>query len=655
MKLIIAIWNYLFPGKPKRSKLLAPLVDSRYEKPAYKNIPEQLLRILSNPAYRRETPYQDGYYGPISGELIMRKFQGKLFGKLKRQSGVSPEEYKSYLEPILLAYAELVHLLPASQHHHHNNPSGLLRHGLETACFMLDWMVLTKFDHELTPGAASMRLRRWYVAGIIAALFHDAGKPLTDMRVLNFEGDKEWLMGRLTIHEWAVANNITEYFITWIKGRDQKHKMHTALLIGTFVTAEIREWLIEGGRDIWDALISATSDQPGPLTRAVKVADSRSVKADRQLCGSTNGGTAGSHSIQHLCVDTMRFLANHGTWTFNNPGSRLWKTTEGVFLAWSTGSQEIIQHVTRDSASNFPRTDASLLAAMSERELIERDANGSMIWFVAPHVLKKNGAVPSLRCVKLQRPEEIFPDTLDELAPVSATIGRGDEARNYPASSTAGGLAKPAPHDLCLPIHSPAQRAPLVIPPKFAGSLSSEHADYLRTYPALGSRLLTELERNSKVIELQNRVFLPLTGLINESDLSALAEAGWLWPNLASTTGEFTRTHRGQTGALLNTRLSLIFCQLTNAPWQPRCPATLPKELRSQVLRQAMSIRAFAVEDLGRGAKTCSLSFWARDKYQKANELSGEEVEHAILFGLEAVKVSNERKYYFAADLEFEV
>lgn len=165
LKFIFWLLSLIRPRKPKRSKLLAPLVDPRFEHPAYKNIPEELLRAIGDPTYLRNSPYHHSYYGLISGEFCMREFQKKLFSKLKHQSGVSPEEYTNYLEPILIAYADLVHLLPASEHHHHNTPGGLLRHGLETACFMLDWMVLTRHDNELTPGQASRRLRRWYVAG----------------------------------------------------------------------------------------------------------------------------------------------------------------------------------------------------------------------------------------------------------------------------------------------------------------------------------------------------------------------------------------------------------------------------------------------------------------------------------------------------------
>ena len=664
--------SWFIPKKPERSKLLAPLVDPRFEHPAYKNIPAELLAAVGNPAGLRYPPYDEGYYGLISGEYCMCKFQTKLMDKLEIQSGLSPEEYKSYLKPILIAYAELVHLLPASQHHHHNYPGGLLRHGLETACFMLDWMVLSKFDHELTPGEASKRLRRWYVAGIIAALFHDAGKPLTDVHVMSFEGDKEWHMGMRTIHEWAVANNITRYFITWVKDRCDKHLSHTPWLIGRFVSGEIEEWLIEGGEDIWQALLDAATGQPGPLTRAVKVADSRSVKADRERSGSTEATAA--VSVRELCVNAMRALVDDDKWTFNTPGSRLWLTTEGVFLAWGHGAGEIIQQVMQHKVSRFPRSEHSLLAAMSEHELIEKDYDDALIWYVAPHVLLKNGQGPTLRCVKFQRPEEIFPGALDELSPVSVTIGRFDDEKDYPVATDARVVADLNANAMqtstssqnhegsgqCAAFDKHVQKAtrpsvPLVIPPAFTGHLNDEDADYLRTNPALASRLLAECERNPQIREVQNRAFLPLTGLITETDLPALTEAGWLWPNLVSTNGELTRIQRGENGVMLNTKLSLIFCRLTNAKWHPRCHATLPEELRSQVIRQAVDLVPLAFEELGRGARAFSLSFWARDKFQSANNLSKEEVEQVILYGLESVKISNERKYFFGADIEFQL
>lgn len=664
LKFIFWLLSLIRPKKPKHSKSLVQLVDPQFTHPAYKNIPDELRRAIEDPTFILNRPYRYDYYGLISGELCMREFQKKLFGKLKRQSGVSPEEFTNYLEPILIAYAELVHLLPASEHHHHNTPGGLLRHGLETACFMLDWMVLTRHDNELTPGQASRRLRRWYVAGIIAALFYDVGKPLTNVVVANLEGDKKWLLGNKTIHEWAVENDINPYFVTWEKQSADKHLSHSIVLIGTFVTPQIRTWLIEGGWDIWQALLDAVSGNDGPLTAAVKMADRQSVRADRNRYGNSHSEPIQKLSTQQLCVDAINFLLAEGSWTFNEPGSRLWRTAEGVFLVWSTGAPEIIQHVMRDKVAGFPRSDDSLLAAMGERELIDKDPDGSLIWYVAPHILQKGSKGPSLRCVKLKHPLEIFPRGLDKVGIAPATIGKQKQpslpveakkraeaiAPNHQqaASNRSGADSHPG-------VEAREKRSiPLLIPRIFDGRLSEEDADYLRANPALGSRLLREFERKVMISELQNRAFLLLTDLITEDDLPALSEAGWLGPNLATTSDELKRTRRGETGVMLNTRLSLIFCQLTDAEWFPRCHATMPEGLRSQVFKHVIALAPHVCEEMGRGVKAFSLSFWARDRFQNAYNLSQDEMEQVILYGFEAVKVSNARKYYFAADIEFQ-
>lgn len=429
---ILAAFKSLFSKpKPKKIVTLVPLIDPRFEHPAYKNIPEDIIRALGDPSHVRNPPYQEGYYGLISGEYCMRTFQARLMGKLKRQSGLSPEEYKNYLEPILVAYAELCHLLPASEHHHHNTPGGLLRHGLEVACFMLDWMVLTKFDYELTPGAASKRLRRWYVAGITAALFHDAGKPLTDVRVTTFEGDKEYIPGPRTIHEWCCQHNITRYFITWVADRKDKHQRETTRLIGQYVTPEIHEWLLEGGKDIFDALLCATNGEPGPLTEAVKNADRQSVKADRARNGQGGNELTTGVPVQRLCVDAMRTLVEKGAWTFNEPGARIWNTPDGLFIGWAQGCEDIINEVSKDGVGGFPRSEISLMTMMIQREIIVENTDGSGIWHVAPHPLQRNGKSPSIRCVKIKNPDAVFAFALPAIGVISATIGRDANAKEF--------------------------------------------------------------------------------------------------------------------------------------------------------------------------------------------------------------------------------
>ena len=431
MSFFAAAARFFLPkAKKPRTQLLSPKRDLTAH-PAFAGMPEHLVQVLQDPTRLRNPPYQEGYYGLISGEFCMRNFQESLLNKLLSQSGLSPEEYSSYLEPILISYAELVHLLPASENHHHNTPGGLLRHGLEVACFMLNWMVTTKFDHDLTPGQASKRLRRWYTAGIIAALLHDAGKPLTDVRVTSFCGTKTWIRGKKTIHQWCVEHDMPYYFLSWVKERNGKHVSQAPVLLGALVGQELYEWINDGGSDIWQALVDAVSDQPGILTAAVKESDSLSVQVDRKRGPSIENNSNTGIPLASLCVDAMRYLLDEGIWKFNEHGSRLWKTTQGVFMVWSTGSEDIIHRVVKDNVPGFPRSESTLLAAMSQHELFEKAPNDTFIWFVSPHLLHKNGKGPSIRCVKLKNPAGIFPILPDILEPVSVTIGRDSDAVEY--------------------------------------------------------------------------------------------------------------------------------------------------------------------------------------------------------------------------------
>ncbi|SFL57324.1 TraI domain-containing protein, partial [Azotobacter beijerinckii] len=92
--------------------------------PAERLIPPELRPYLENHNWRnlRYPPYQEGYPGKVTGEWLMRHYQRKLIDRIAGSIGLPKDEYQRYVEPILINFAELAHLLPASEHHHHAGP-----------------------------------------------------------------------------------------------------------------------------------------------------------------------------------------------------------------------------------------------------------------------------------------------------------------------------------------------------------------------------------------------------------------------------------------------------------------------------------------------------------------------------------------------------
>ncbi|MDV7211329.1 MobH family relaxase [Azotobacter beijerinckii] len=398
--------------------------------PAEQLIPPELRPYLENHNWRnlRYPPYQEGYPGKVTGEWLMRHYQRKLIDRIAGSIGLPKDEYQRYVEPILINFAELAHLLPASEHHHHAGPGGLLRHSLEVANLTLDGCLTTAFDTAETPARRSTRRWRWNVAGVAAGLLHDAGKALTDLRATDFEGKLEWSPEQETLHQWAGRHKLDRYFLHWNAQRHEKHIQASVALVSTLIPAEARAWIQGGGRDIYDALLDAIAGNANraPLTELVRRSDSASVKRDL-LKGPSHarGGDTGVPVIR-LVSDAMLRLLSTGRWTVNVPGSRVWVATDGVYIAWHSAAEEIVSLLVKDGIVAIPRSPETLLAILADHGLAQRRDDGDLYWLVTPQALCRNGKGPALRCLKLSSPDVLFPH-VPVPPPTSILLGKEGE------------------------------------------------------------------------------------------------------------------------------------------------------------------------------------------------------------------------------------
>lgn len=85
--------------------------------------------------------------------------------------------------PFIKSFADYIGDLPASECYHHYEPSGLMRHSLETALLALQYAMDLTADIRLTPKERRENLRSFLLLAFAGGLLHDAGKVLTDLTV----------------------------------------------------------------------------------------------------------------------------------------------------------------------------------------------------------------------------------------------------------------------------------------------------------------------------------------------------------------------------------------------------------------------------------------------------------------------------------------
>lgn len=416
------------------------------EHPAAANIPPEFRRYMESYAITnvRYPPYQEGYPGLISGEWFMRTYQNELLSRIENSVGLPRDEYQRYLEPVLVQFAELAHLLPASENHHHNGPGGLLRHSLEVANLAMDKCLSAAFDAREIPARRSLRRFRWNVAGVIAGLLHDAGKPLSDITAIDLTGEHRWNYGAETLHQWSTRLGIQRYFLLWNADRHGRHVETSLMLLGRLVPTATIEWLLEGGPDIQQAMIEAVAGSGKTvLAEAVRWADGRSVDREMRRGSRTGSGGDTGVPVPRLVLDAMQRLLSDGRWTANTPGSRVWTTVDGIFIAWTQGAEEVVNLIAQDGMP-IPRTHDTLAGVLQSHGIIEPPPTGELYWLVTPHPLMRDGRGPALKCVKLVDGEQLYPFTQIP-PPVSVSIGREGDQQVLLALNDPQAASTPAP------------------------------------------------------------------------------------------------------------------------------------------------------------------------------------------------------------------
>lgn len=150
---------------------------------------------------------------------------------------LTPPDFRELMMERIRWAVSWFHLLPASSSCHHFEAGGLLRHSLECAKIFLSDM----------GGVLQCPM---LFAGAIAALTHDAGKPLTDTVVTDSSGKSRRIAFTETPLCFSARIGYRPYFLRWRRNRHGSHDRILPAIAGTRFPTSIRDALAEKGADM---------------------------------------------------------------------------------------------------------------------------------------------------------------------------------------------------------------------------------------------------------------------------------------------------------------------------------------------------------------------------------------------------------------------
>lgn len=316
----------------------------------------------------RYPPFMKGL--PAASVERILSTQTELIQAIEQALALPDALYQTIALPVVTRYAAFSHLLPASESHHHRGAGGLFRHGLEVA----HWATLAShgclFAADATPSVRKGLELRWRLAVCFAGLLHDIGKPVSDMAVVDSQGQHIWNPCDENLTEWAAQHHIERYFLRWRENRHKRHEQFSALVIERVLTRESRAYLLEPGPDIMQAMLETIHglDRGSKLYELVVTADCKSVERDLKAHVQSVDVALGM-PVEKYLFDAMRRLLKSGQWTVNEKGARLWRFQEGLHIVWRSGVQDIVSLLAKDKVPGIPRDEDTLADILIERGL----------------------------------------------------------------------------------------------------------------------------------------------------------------------------------------------------------------------------------------------------------------------------------------------
>lgn len=341
--------------------------------------------------------------------------QREIIDRIERTAGLTPEEYRDKILPVIQNLARYVHLLPATNSGHHRGAGGLFRMALEIGLYSLQAANSSVFANRgtLTTEARYKLHPKWVYATFVAGMCSEIYRPITNMVVVDDIGET-WPQLLIPLLDWIDGKNKNRYFIVWNiqdeLGAIGMSQASTAYLMNAIVPMASLQYMNDGSSEIVAAMTACvtgaipkgSSNQIREIVVGVrnKVIE-RDIRSNSERYGAC---VVGSHLEPHL-IDAMRRLIKKKSWVVNGKAARIWYSSEGLFVIWKPAATEIIALLTEERQPGIPQDGDTLADILLASGIAESNDDDGRYWEICIP-----GTMQLLPALKISKVEILFPE-----------------------------------------------------------------------------------------------------------------------------------------------------------------------------------------------------------------------------------------------------
>lgn len=340
-----------------------------------------------------------------------------MVARIKLSFGHDRATFNREVMPLVRAYADYVHWLPATASDFFDRPGGLFRLGLETAFYAVQGTDAHIFSGRLTITARRHLEPRWRQATFIAGLGGELHRALGQVEVLDKDG-LPWPAYLLPLARWLEQRDPSVCHLRW-RINAAETRSQSLLALPYLVSPDWWQHLAEDNDVIVPHLLACVGGLP--LYRGRNVLEELVRRAfalvvERDLLAHPRPGDVsrhGEHQVRYLVGGMHQLIADDLAWRPNQEKSRVWYGPDGLFLVWPGAAHDLHLLLEGEQIAGMPDAPETILARLHGAGLIEDLSEQESLWKIRPP-----GASAPLSAVKLASPALL----LSELDPAPSPL-----------------------------------------------------------------------------------------------------------------------------------------------------------------------------------------------------------------------------------------